>query len=50
MEPCFYADVMHAAMKMDQAKLKTLGPFARAIYGVLVCGLHSEKKRNNAIE
>jgi len=50
MEPSFYADVNEASMNLDLSKIKTLGPFARAIYGVLVCGIHSDLKRDNAIE
>jgi len=32
MEPPFYADVNNASRDLDPQKLKTLGPFAMAIY------------------
>jgi len=32
MEPPFYADVNNASRTMDITKLKTLGPFAQAIF------------------
>jgi len=35
MEPPFYADVNNASRTMDITKLKTLGPFARAIFVML---------------
>ncbi len=35
MEPPFYADVNNASRTMEITKLKTLGPFARAIFVML---------------
>ena len=35
---------------LDKAKLKTLGPFAKAIFRVLGCGVWSDEKRLDAIE
>ena len=50
MEPPFYADLNNACRTLDKTKLHTLGPFAKAIFRVLLGGNHSDKKRNDAIE
>ena len=50
MEPPFYSDLNNACRTLDPAKLKTLGPFARAIYEVLLVGYISDKKRDDALE
>ena len=50
MEPPFYADLNNACRSLDKAKLKTLGPFAKAIFGVLNFGVYSDEKRVDAIE
>lgn len=50
MEPSFYADLNNASMTMDESKLTTLGPFAKALYGVLATCDLSDKKREDAIE
>lgn len=50
MEPPFYADLNNACRDMDQTKLKTLGPFAAAISGVLGVGYESDRKRDDGIE
>jgi len=50
MEPPFYADVNNASRTMDITKLKTLGPFARAIYLMLMFGDRSDKKREDVLE
>ena len=43
MEPPFYADVNNASRTMDITKLKTLGPFAMAIFNMLYWGDDSDK-------
>ena len=50
MEPPFYADLNNACRSLDQDKLNTLGPFARAIYRVLFLGDISDKKREDALK
>ena len=50
MEPPFYADLNKACRDLDHQKLKTLGPFAKAIFGVLRFGEYSDMKRVDAIE
>jgi len=50
MEPPFYAALNKAMRDLDMDKLKTLGPFARAIYMVLLYGDDSDKGRDDAIE
>ena len=50
MEPPFYSDLNNACRDMDTTKLKTLGPFAKAIFGVLLGGKASDLKRDDAIE
>ena len=50
MEPPFYADLNNACRTLDKTKLHTLGPFARAIFQVLLGGNISDEKRNDAIE
>ena len=50
MEPPFYADLNKACRDLDHQKLKTLGPFAKAIFGVLKCGSISDENRVDAIE
>lgn len=47
-EPPFYADLNNASRVMDEIKLKTLGPFARALYGALVT--YSDQHREDALE
>lgn len=37
-------------MTLDQSKLKTLGPYAKALYKVLSIGNRSDRKRDDAIE
>jgi len=48
MEPPFYADVNYACWTLDNTKLQSLGPFARAISKVLL--YRSDAKRVDAIE
>ena len=50
MEPPFYADVNNASRTMDITKLKTLGPFAQAIFRMLIYGDDSDKKRDDVLE
>jgi len=50
MEPPFYADVNNASRSLDKSKLQTLGPFAMAIFKILLCGFFSDKKREDALE
>ena len=50
MEPSFYVDLNRASMMMDQSKLATLGPFAKAIYEILFWGDESDKKRDDALK
>jgi len=50
MEPPFYADLNNACRTLDPAKLKTLGPFAKAIFEVLLFGNESDVKREDALE
>ena len=50
MEPPFYADVNNASRTMDITKLKTLGPFAMAIFKMLAYGDDSDKKREDVLE
>jgi len=50
MEPPFYSDLNNASRNLDPAKLKTLGPFAMAIFEVLFRGSLSDKKRDDALE
>ena len=49
MEPPFYAELNNASRNMDKSKLKTLGPFSKAIYGVLLEGSESDSKREDAL-
>jgi len=49
-EPSFYDDLNEASKNMDQAKVKTLGPFAMALYAVLQKGWKAEAKRDNALK
>lgn len=49
MEPPFYADLNNACQHLDRSKLKTLGPFAMAVYKVLAHGYTSEMFRYDAI-
>ena len=42
MEPPFYSDLNNACRNLDQDKLNTLGPFARAIFLVLGNGFNSD--------
>jgi len=50
MEPPFYADLNLASKYMDKSKIETLGPFSKAIWGVLYRGDDSDKKREDACE
>ena len=50
MEPPFYAALNKAMRDLDMDKLKTLGPFAKAIYRVLLAGHSSDKGRDDALE
>jgi len=50
MEPPFYSDLNNAFRNLDPAKLKTLGPFAMAIFSVLENGDMSDKIRDDALE
>jgi len=34
---------------MDRAKLTSLGPFAKAIFGVLFMGMYSDLNRDDAL-
>ena len=38
-EPPFYAELNSACRLLDKSKLQTLGPFARALFEILNCGL-----------
>ena len=49
-EPPFYNDVSSACRTLDTTKIKSLGPFARAIFGVLYWGNWSEPKREDALK
>jgi len=49
MEPPFYADLNNACRNLDLTQIKTLGPFAKAIFSVLKFGLTSDDKRIDAI-
>jgi len=49
MEPPFYAELNNACRTLDKSKLKSLGPFARAIFSVLSCGVYSDRKRDDKI-
>ncbi len=50
MEPPIYEDLNKACRTLDPAKLETLGPFARAIFIVLINGDISDTKRDDALE
>jgi len=50
MEPPFYAALNKAMRDLDMDKLKTLGPFAMAIYEVLLRGKYSDGDRDDALE
>ena len=50
MEPPFYKDLNNASRQLDQTKLKTLGPFAMAIFRVLEGGDVSDRKRDDGLE
>jgi len=50
MEPPFYQDLNNACRTLDPTKLETLGPFAKAIFKVLLFGFISDKKRDDALE
>jgi len=50
MEPPFYADLNNACRTLDPTKLKTLGPFAKAIFQVLIKGDLSDMNRDDGIE
>ena len=50
MEPPFYNDLDKATRTCNRDKLKTLGPFAKAIEWVLACGDSSDIKRDDALE
>jgi len=50
MEPPFYADGKNASRTMDITKLKTLGPFAQAIFEMLALGVTSDNKRDDVLE
>lgn len=45
MEPPFYADLKDASRTLDPAKLKTLGPFAKALNKILQWNASSEEDR-----
>jgi len=45
MEPPFYAELNAASRKMDQSQLQSLGPFAKALYGILTLGSYSNQLR-----
>jgi len=49
MEPPFYAELNTACRKLSEEYLRTLGPYARAMYLVLVNGNYSEAKRNDLL-
>jgi len=49
MEPPIYADVNKASRYLDLSKLRTLGPFAKAIFRLLYCGNETDAKRVDAI-
>ena len=50
MEPPFYKDLNNACRVLDDQKLKTLGPFAAAIFNVLANGSSSDAKRDDGLE
>jgi len=50
MEPPFYADLNNTCRNKDLSKLKTLGPFAMAIFKVLYSSGYSNLIRDDAIE
>jgi len=50
MEPHFYTDLEVACQNMDTSKLKSLGPYAKALFGVLEHGWQSDRKREDALE
>jgi len=50
MEPPFYKDLHNACRVLDDQKLKTLGPFAMAIWRVLLGGKFSDEKRDDGLE
>jgi len=49
-EPPFYAELKKASVLMNRKFLKTLGPFARAIFQILYNGPVSDKKRDDALK
>ncbi len=49
MEPPFYGDYNKACTSLDHKHLKTLGPFAMALYKVLYWGCGSGEKRDDAL-
>jgi len=49
MEPPVHADLNNASRDLDLSKLVTLGPFAKAISGVLVNGNISDREREDTV-
>ena len=49
-EPSFYDDLNKASKSMDEEKVKTLGPFAMALYAILQKGWKTEAKRANSLK
>ena len=49
MEPPFYADLSNACRTTDLAKIPTLGPFSKALFGVLHYGYLSDSKRDDPL-
>ena len=49
MEPPFYADLNKAIINMDESKINTLGPFAKALFWIVFRSWESEKVRDDAI-
>jgi len=45
MEPPFYADLNNASRILDSTKIKSLGPFSRALWGILASGDKLDNKR-----
>lgn len=45
-EPPFYAELNSACRLLDESKLETLGPFARALFEILNCGLTESMRKD----
>lgn len=49
-EPPFYASLISASRHLDKEKLKILGPWARALYTLLIQGWESDGKRDDVLK